>query len=472
MSSSENTPGVAAKGFAELALPAAQLSNLNALGYESMTPIQAASLPLLLDGRDVLARAKTGSGKTAAFGIALINRLTQGAGQVQALVLCPTRELCDQVAGELRRLARARPNTKLLVIVGGKAFGPQKQSLERGADIVVGTPGRVLDHLQKNTLDLTALHSLILDEADRMLDMGFSDAMTAIVKRLPAGRQTLLFSATYPSEIATMSAQVQRDPVTVAAEAEHQSGQIAQTFYRTTADDRSADLVTLYQHYQPESSVVFCQTRKDCAAVLALLDEHRIEALALHGDLEQRERDAVLAQFANRSCPVLVATDVAARGLDIANLGVVFNYELPREADVYVHRIGRTGRAGERGTAVSLVAATEERRFAAIEEALGAALVNAYLQSMSALRPDRGYMLRGTMATLELAAGRKNKLRRGDVLGALTGDGKIPGASIGKIDVLDTRAFIAIERSRAKEALAFFGEGKVKGRRVRARRLR
>ncbi|KGE02751.1 ATP-dependent RNA helicase DbpA [Pseudohaliea rubra] len=456
-------------GFGSLAVSPAQRSNLERLGYLSMTPIQAASLPAVLAGKDVIAKAKTGSGKTAAFGIGLLERINPRSLATQALVLCPTRELADQVTGELRRLARAVPNCKLLSLVGGKPFGPQKGSLAHGAHVVVGTPGRVLDHLQKGNLKLDGLRMLVLDEADRMLAMGFADAMDAIIAETPKKRQTLLFSATYPDAIAAISRKIQKAPVSATVEAVHRPQVIEQLFYQVRTQERNAALLALFQHYRPTSALVFCHTRKQCTAVNELLKEHRIESLAIHGDLEQRERDEVLAQFANNSCPVLVATDVAARGLDIKLLEAVFNYELPRDPEVYVHRIGRTGRAGEKGLALSLFTEAEQRRLAPIEGQLGTPCLR---DTPASLDRDSSFRLAGKMATLELNAGRKQKLRPGDLLGALTGEAGLAGDDIGRIDILDTRSFVAVDRSVAKQALRFLAEGKVKGRSLRARRLR
>tara|TARA_R110000823_G_scaffold171736_5_gene304105 strand:- start:11983 stop:13374 length:1392 start_codon:yes stop_codon:yes gene_type:complete len=455
--------------FSSLAISQAQIDNLRSLEYACMTPIQAASLPEILAGNDLIAQAKTGSGKTAAFGIGLFEQINPRFFGTQALVLCPTRELADQVAQELRRLARALPNLKLLSLVGGKPFGPQKDSLAHGAHVVVGTPGRVLDHLQKGNLKLQGLRTLILDEADHMLDMGFADTMEAIVAAVPKKRQTLLFSATYPDAIAAISHKIQNAPVMVSVESVHRPGVIEQIFYEVKAHERNAALLALFQHYRPSSTLVFCNTRKQCAETSKLLQENRIESLAIHGDLEQRERDEVLVQLANNSCPVLVATDVAARGLDIKLLAAVFNYELPKDPKVYVHRIGRTGRAGEQGLAMSLFAETEIRRLAAIEVELSAPCLQ---DTPMSLDRDPGFALSGSMATLELNAGRKQKLRPGDLLGALTGDAGISGACVGKIDIFDMRSFIAVDRSVAKQVLQFFTEGKVKGRGIRARRLR
>lgn len=455
--------------FDSLALSAAQLANLETLGYHQMTPIQAQSLPVVLEGRDLIAKAKTGSGKTAAFGIGLLEQIKPSFFGAQALVLCPTRELADQVGRELRRLAQAIPNIKLVSLVGGKPIGPQKGSLAHGAHIIVGTPGRVLDHLTKGTLKLNGLRTLVLDEADRMLDMGFSEDMTAIIERAPKERQTLLFSATYPDAIARMSRNIQRDPVTVTVESVHQAEVIKQLFYEVAKGTRDDALLALFEHYQPGSALVFCQTRQQCHEVARSLANRRIESLAIHGDLEQRERDQVLVQFANNSCPVLVATDVAARGLDIKSLAAVINYELPRDPEVYLHRIGRTGRAGASGRALSLFTEAERGRLKSIETYLHEPCIQ---DVPASLDRQPGYTLNGTMATIELNAGRKQKLRPGDLLGALTGEAQIDGARVGKIDILEQRSFFALDRSVARQALAFLAEGKVKGRQLKARRLR
>ena len=253
---------MASDSFSSLPISAAQIANLDSLGYKKMTPVQAQSLPHVLSGRDLIARAKTGSGKTAAFGIGLLQQINPRFFGVQALVLCPTRELADQVGKELRRLARSTPNIKLVLLCGGKPFGPQKGSLEHGAHIAVGTPGRVQDHLRKGTLKLDGLKTLVLDEADRMLDMGFSDVMNDIIRRTPKSRQTLLFSATYPAAIKQMCRSVQRNPVTVTVDSEHKPGVIEQMFYQVKNHERNNTLLALFEHYQPASELVFCHTKK------------------------------------------------------------------------------------------------------------------------------------------------------------------------------------------------------------------
>jgi ATP-independent RNA helicase DbpA len=454
--------------FASLPLNAATLANLEALGYAQMTPIQANSLPLMLAGKDVIAQAKTGSGKTAAFGIALLAPLNPRFFGCQALVLCPTRELADQVAKEIRRLARAADNIKVLTLCGGVPFGPQIGSLEHGAHIIVGTPGRIQEHLKKGTLKLDGLNTLVLDEGDRMLDMGFYDNIAEIIGYTPERRQTLLFSATYPSGIKQLASTFMRDPQQVKAAALHDDSQIEQRFYEVGAEDRLEAVVKLLRAYRPESCVAFCFTKQQCQEVVDYLTEQGISAMALNGDLEQRDRDQVLAMFANRSLSVLVATDVAARGLDIEALDMVINVELARDSEIHIHRVGRTGRAGKTGLAMSLVAPPEAHRAQAIENLQKAPL---NWHPLSSLKAQAGELLQPPMITLCIGAGRKDKLRPGDILGALTGDAGIPGTQVGKIAIFDFQAYVAVERSVAHQALKRLSEGKIKGRSLRVRTL-
>jgi len=452
--------------FATLPLSAAMLANLDALGYASMTPIQAQSLPVILKGQDLIAQAKTGSGKTAAFGIGLLNPINPRYFGCQALVLCPTRELADQVAKELRRLARAEDNIKILTLCGGVSLGPQIASLEHGAHIIVGTPGRIQQHLDKGTLVLDGLNTLVLDEADRMLDMGFFDAIASIIGKTPSRRQTLLFSATYPAGIEQLAKDFMRQPQQVKVEALHSDSQIEQRFIEIDPQQRLEAVTRVLGHYRPQSCVAFCFTKQQCEDLVTHLTAKGIVAQALHGDLEQRDRDQVLTLFANRSSSVLVATDVAARGLDIDGLDLVINVELARDAEIHVHRVGRTGRAGEKGVAISLVAPAEGHRAQAIED-----LQNKPLrwEQLDNLKSKGGEPLLPPMTTLCIGAGRKDKLRPGDILGALTGDAGLPGKQVGKIAIFDFVAFVAVERAVAKQAMQRLNSGKIKGRTLKVR---
>ena len=304
--------------FSAVSLKPELLSNLDTLGYTKMTPIQALSLPTILAGKDVIGQGKTGSGKTAAFGLGVLSNLNVKRFRVQSLVLCPTRELADQVATEIRTLGRAIHNIKVLTLCGGMPMGPQIGSLEHGAHILVGTPGRILDHLEKGRIDLSELNTLVLDEADRMLEMGFQDALDAIISETPASRQTLLFSATFPAQIKQIAQRIMREPEMVKVESTHDTSSIQQYFYKvegTEARDQALELLLL--HHQPESAVVFCNTKKEVQNVADELHHKGFSVIELHGDLEQRDRDQALVQFANKSISILVATDVAARGLDV-----------------------------------------------------------------------------------------------------------------------------------------------------------
>ncbi len=449
------------------ALSPAMQANLVQLGYEQMTAIQAAALPPALAGQDLIAQAQTGSGKTAAFAIALLHRLDAADSRTQALVLCPTRELAEQVTQEIRRLARAADNIKVLTLCGGSPMKPQMESLAFGAHIAVGTPGRLMDHLERGSLDLAALNTLVLDEADRMLDMGFFDDMVAVVKRAPKNRQTLLFSATYPEDIDKLSQQFLRDPkrVEVASAAPTQIRQIA---YEVAEDQRLHAVSTLLNHYRPASTIAFCNTKRQCDDLVDVLNAQGFVAMALHGDLEQRDRDQVLIQFANRSCSVLVATDVAARGLDIAQLECVINVEVTPDTEVHTHRIGRTGRAGAEGLALTLASLDEMGRIGRIEQMQGRETV---WNKLDELQAAPGGPLQPAMDTLQILGGRKDKIRPGDILGALTGEAGFTAAQIGKINVTDFHSYVAVERGIAREAVKRLSNGKLKGRKVKVRRM-
>ena len=454
--------------FASLPLPPATLQNLQRLGYDTMTPIQAASLPLALAGHDLIAQAKTGSGKTAAFGLALLANLNPRHFAVQSLVLCPTRELADQVTQELRRLARAEDHIKILTLCGGATMRPQLASLEHGAHIVVGTPGRIMDHLERGSLDLQALNTLVLDEADRMLDMGFHDDIATVARQCPAQRQTLLFSATYPEGIAKLSAAFMRQPKEVKLLQTHAAGKIRQRFYEVREEQRLHAVALLLNHYRPDSALAFCNTKQRCRELVQVLRGMGLSALELHGDLEQRDRDQVLVQFANRSISVLVATDIAARGLDITALEAVINVDITPDADTHTHRIGRTARADASGWAFSLASMDEMGRVGQIEQTLG---FSSEWHKLDELTESSAEPLHPPMRTLQILGGRKEKIRPGDVLGALTKDLGYPGAAVGKINVNEFSTYVAVPRDLAEDVLRRLSSAKVKGRSVKLRLL-
>ena len=457
-----------APSFGSLPLSAAALANLEQLGYATMTPIQASSLPLTLQGHDLIAQASTGSGKTAAFGLPLVEKLIPTQFAVQALVLCPTRELADQVTQEIRRLARALGNIKVVTLCGGVALRGQTLSLSHGAHVVVGTPGRILDHIERGALRLDSVRTLVLDEADRMLDMGFVDDIAKVARQCPAQRQTLLFSATYPQGIAQLAAQFMRQPQTVKVQTQHDAHKIRQHWFEVQDSERLHAVSQLLNHYRPESTLAFCNTKQQCRELVAVLQAQGFSALALYGELEQRERDQVLVQFANRSCSVLVATDVAARGLDVPDLSAVINVDITPDAEVHIHRIGRTGRGDAEGLALSLASMDEMGHVGRIEQLQGR---ESEWHKLSALQPTGTGPLQAPMATLQIVGGRKEKIRPGDVLGALTGEAGYTREQVGKINVNEFSTYVAVQRSIAREVVQRLTQVRIKGRSVKVRLL-
>lgn len=458
-----------ASTFSNLPLSPEILQNLESLGYVSMTPIQEKSLPLILNNQDVIAQAATGSGKTAAFGLGLMDKIDAELRKAQSLVICPTRELAEQISKELQRLARRTPNIRVLVLTGGKPIRAQIESLKNGAHIIVGTPGRLQDHISKNTLPLDDIKVLVLDEADRMLDMGFYDDMMAIIKTLPKKRQTCLFSATYQDNIKSISRQIQNKPIEILLESKESAPDITQIAYTVDNHEKPKALISFLSHFNAKSIMVFCKLKSQCDETAKDLRKAGFHALALHGDLEQRERDEVLIQFSNRSCGIIVATDVASRGLDIKDVELIINYDLPNSIEIYVHRIGRTGRAGQSGTAISFVPASEDYMLENIAAFTQTPIKRNKLPSgKKSNHSNAGLPI---MCTFALNAGKKNKLRPGDILGALTGDGGLAGKQIGKIDVFDNYAYVAVERAVGHKVLAMRDTFKIKGRAFKIRPL-
>ncbi len=448
------------KPFKTLKLSADMLKNLNDLNFINMTSIQEMSIPYILDGRDLLAQAKTGSGKTAAFGIGLLEKLNVQKFRVQFLILCPTRELAEQVSGEIRRLARFKHNIKLLNLTGGLPLYKQEHSLSHEAHIVVGTPGRITKLLERGSLILEDLVSIVLDEADRMLDMGFIDQIHEIIQYTPGSVQTLCYSATFSDSVKKLAQEILRDPIEVVTETHHNSNTIKQHFFSCSKSEKEENLGDLIKSHSFDSIIIFCNTKDTCRRVASSLNKKGLKCLSLHGDLEQKDRTEVIVKFSNGSCRILVATDVAARGLDIKNLSAVINYELPFETETYIHRIGRTGRAGDDGLAYSFLVPGEEFRLSDINQNQNSELqtVNYTINDNTTLfsEPD--------MVTISINGGRKNKISAGDVLGALTSNQAIPGTDIGKIDRMDYLTFIAVKRSYAEKAYKILSEGLIKGR--------
>lgn len=436
------------KSFSTLSLHEKMLSNLDQLGYTSMTPVQEAALPIVLKGEDIIAQAKTGSGKTAAFGISLLHNLDVGEVKVQAAVICPTRELCEQVANELRRLARFKDNIKILTLVGGEAVYPQKIALEKGVHIIVGTPGRIMDTITKGHLHLEDVKTLVLDEADRMLDMGFHDDIAAIIRNIPAKRQTLLFSATFEAETKKLSKKFQNEAQFIKIESDEEEATITQHFYKVEKDQKGQKvklIEAIISSNKISSCIVFCNMKITCDEVSEALQDKGFDAAALHGDMEQKDRNEILTMFSNGSRNILVATDVAARGLDIKDLPAIINYDITDHPEVHMHRIGRTGRMGKEGLAFSFVGSKEMKFFKAIEEY---AKQTYTLEESKDLHSDKDFDRTAPMRTLKILGGKKDKLRPGDFVGALSGELDFTGDTIGKIAVLDRMSYIAVEKEK------------------------
>ncbi len=465
------------KSFAALELSSSLIQAVTELGYDEMTPIQAQSIPVLLEGRDLIGQSKTGSGKTAAFTLPILQKLNLGERYVQALILCPTRELCMQVAREVRKLGRHHSGLQVLILSGGHPLFPQVSSLEKGVHLVVGTPGRVLDHLNRETLDLRKISFLVLDEADRMLDMGFREDMEKILGNTPKNRQTVLFSATFPAQIETLSQAYQNRPARVTIEPEKQAASsIRQIFFEATPEVKFNGLLWILQQNQPESAIIFCNLKTTVMELTRLLAQAGVSTSCLHGDLDQNERDRVMAKFRNRSTRILIATDVAARGIDIENLDAVINFDLPSQADIYVHRIGRTGRAGQRGLAISLVTSREKGRIQSIEKLTGQTIeakILAKVENLDVQEFKKALQQDAIMATLFIGGGRKEKMRPGDILGALTGEaGGLQASDIGKIEIHDHFSYVAVSKAIAPLAMERLRDGRIKGRKFRVEMVR
>jgi ATP-independent RNA helicase DbpA len=449
------------KSFNTLPLSAKMLTNLENIQYITMTAIQEESIPVILQGRDLLAQAMTGSGKTAAFGIGLLHHLKVKSFRIQAMVLCPTRELAEQVSDELRKLARFEHNIKILKLTGGMPIKNQELSLSHKAHIVVGTPGRILQLLQKRVLTLENLQTLVLDEADRMLDMGFIEQISSIMKYAPKKRQTLCFSATFPAEITQLCNEILNKPEEIRVESIHDDSVIRQQFFYAEDEEKVEAVLTLLEEYKPESTIIFCNTKDECKRLSRKLNSYKLHCLSIHGDLEQKDRTEVLVRFSNGSSRVLIATDVAARGLDINDLSAVINYELPFESETYIHRVGRTGRAGKEGLAFSFISRNEEFRLNAINKLIDGTY-HAEQRTFTSSKNHPG--LEPPWVTLSINGGRKQKISPGDILGALTAADGIPANEVGKIDRLDNLTFVAVKRKMAKKAFDLLQNGLIKGK--------
>ena len=453
------------KTFSKLKIDNRLKDNLKDLAFDKMTPIQEVALPIILDNKDVIAQAKTGSGKTVAFGLGVLNTIEIKQTRPQCLILCPTRELAEQVALELRKLARTIPNMKILTITGGKSEYQQERSLAHGAHIVVGTPGRVLKLLKKKILILDFVKNYVLDEADRMLDMGFIDDITRISTYVPRERQTLLFSATFPEDIEELGKKIQSDAIRVSVDVTHDDSKIEEEFYQLDSHkDKMDALVNILASYQAKRFIVFCKTKRITDVVADELCDKGIIVESIHGDLDQNQRTAALTMFSNKSLSGIIATDVAARGIDIKDLDLVVNFDLSNDPEVYVHRIGRTGRAGSEGRAVSFLVEQESESF---EKICNYQEKEHELKSSKDLPSTTEYNIGPIMGTIYIHGGKRDKLRPGDIVGAIVGEAKIDSADIGDISVTKAMTYVAVKADLIKHVVKCLRDGKIKKRRFK-----
>jgi len=419
-------------------IPTTLLTIIDSLGFKTMTQIQEKAIKPILENSDILAQSKTGSGKTLAFGIPSIIKTDVGSNNPQILIITPTRELAEQIAVEFRKVAAYKANLKILTLYGGVPLRTQADSLAKGAHILIGTPGRLQDHLSKGTLVLNTIKTLVLDEADRMLDMGFYDEIVKIGSNMPRSKQTLLFSATFPEKIETLAKALLREPLTIKVDTIQKVTHIDEIVYETS--DKFKTLTALIQSYKPESLLIFCNTKVEVISLTNTLIKRGHAAIDIHGDLDQRDRNESVIAFSNGSKRILVATDVASRGLDIKDIALVINYDLPFDQEVYTHRIGRTGRAGATGTALSLTSPKESEKCAYIT-------AQAKKAQLKDLRIDAKFQMISHYDTLCLNGGKKTKLRAGDILGTFCKEIGIDNKMIGKITITDTKSYIALHHT-------------------------
>ncbi|MCL1997685.1 MAG: DEAD/DEAH box helicase [Turicibacter sp.] len=525
--------------FEEMPLSEESLRAIRDMGFEEATPIQSQCIELIQSGRDIIGQSQTGTGKTAAFGIPLLERVDAGNLKVQALILCPTRELAIQISAEFNKLLRYRKGVRVLPIYGGQPIERQISALKKGVQVVVGTPGRVMDHIERRTLRLSDVSNIVLDEADEMLDMGFRDDIEFILEKVPEDRQTLLFSATMPKSILELTHKYQTDPkhITVIRNTLTVPS-IEQFYYEVRESVKLEALCRLIDAESPTLSLVFCNTKKRVDEITEALQGRGYFAEGLHGDLKQMQRDLVMRKFRNRTLEILVATDVAARGIDVDDIDIVFNYDLPQDEEYYIHRIGRTGRAGRTGVALTFVAGREiyklreimhytkakikrgkmptlhdieevkTRQFTQkikdmIEEGhlgkyigvvesmqdysamdIAAALFKFHLHDEEAEESALDMMLeekpkyrssdsfsssKGQQNKIRLfiTVGKRDNVRPGDIVGAITGETGISGRSIGHIDIYDEFTFVDVPKNAKNLILNRMSNIKIKGKRVK-----
>lgn len=449
--------------FDELNLRPELLRQLQDLKFATPTPIQEAAIPFILAGQDVAGQAETGSGKTAAYGLPILHQLNTELDQVQALVVVPTRELAIQVRQELKLYARQLPNLKISAFYGGHKFSEERASLTHPPQLLVGTPGRLTDHLNRQTLDLTNVRQLVLDEADKLLEMGFEEELDQIIARLPKKRQVILFSATIPDGVKELISGSLKDPHFIKATATTIPDQVKLVGIKVENADKKAVVMQLLQSLKRTGTVVFANTRAAVDELRDMLHEVGLSVRALHGGMEQRERDQTMTLFRNGSVSVLIATDVAARGLDIDALNAIIHYELPDDEASYLHRSGRTGRAGRGGTVYTLATPKGEQKL----QEWGLLRMDEWLKINAIKNASPAEQVAPAFATLYISAGRKDKLSPRDIVGALIAEANLQADQIGKIEVQDKASYVAVPEGQINRIVKALNEGKIKGRKFR-----
>lgn len=516
--------------FEELGLSEKILRAIEDMGFEEASPIQAKAIPAILTGGDMIGQAQTGTGKTAAFGIPLLQKVDPKNKRLQAIVLCPTRELAIQVADEIRKLSKYMHGIKVLPVYGGQDISTQIRSLKAGTQIIIGTPGRVMDHMRRKTVKFDNVHTVVMDEADEMLNMGFREDMETILQQVPEDRQTLLFSATMPKAILDITKKYQKDAQIVkVVKKELTVSNIDQYYYEVRRNKKEEVLCRLLDMYAPKLSLIFCNTKKQVDELTDSLKGRGYFAEALHGDLKQSQRDRVMSHFRNGQTDILIATDVAARGIDVDDVEAVFNYDLPQDHEYYVHRIGRTGRAGRTGKAFNFIFGKEiyklkdiqrycktkvyaqpvpslndiaqikvekvlDRVIKIIEEEDLDSMVKLIEQKIneedytsmemaaaflkleigentdtSETQKDFDFENTGAeegMVRLFINIGKKQNIRPGDILGAVAGESGMPGKLVGAIDMYDKYTFVEVPKEHARDVLNAMKSVKIKGKSI------
>ena len=445
--------------FSELNLSKEFLQNLDSLEYKTLTLIQEKTIPDALQNKDLIAKAKTGSGKTVAFGLPIVNKLKAKEFKIQALILAPTRELANQIAQNLRNLSRHIHNVKVLTLCGGVPFKPQVVSLQHNAHIVVATPGRVLKHIKEKNINLENISTFVLDEADKMLDMGFYDDIMEIIENLPKNRQTMLFSATYEKNIETFASNILKNPIYKEISDEKEI-LINQKFYEVTPSEKTALIPALISHNQAKTTLIFCNMKITCEKLADDLYDLGLDILTLHSDLEQKQRDETMVLFSNKSYPILIATDVASRGLHIDDVDLVINYDLSLDEKIHTHRIGRTARAGKGGLAISLFTENEIDKFEIIKEKFN----NIKIENPKDIKDDISFEINSNFRTVFITGRKKQKLRKGDILGALISEAGLKSDDIGKIDVMDFCSYVAVKSDKISNIFSTSKSMRIKGK--------